>query len=512
IAHMRKTCLGILTLYVLVFATRPAKADPTLASLTPNARQIFLDSMHWGDHYFDPQTQFLLSPNSQENSEPSGKRHYTVRASGWYALGLLLRNNKGDNERAIHILNAILSMLYNEPGKRWDGTFRRSSGEPEPPANAVMWHDFDPNWREFIGTTFVMVLEDFPDRIPHDLALRMNQSIVLAVAGELHEHRLVLTYTNPALMFGFLWNYAAVRNHRADWVAQSTAWQQNLYDLYKQHDAFNEFNSPTYCGVDLYALRLWRKYGTTSHIRAMGQEMEADLWRNLATFYNANLRNLSGPFDRSYGMDMTHYVSVVGVALSAALGPGLAPLPPLQLPIAHMTDLWYAPQFAILGVHIPADAMRAFRGFQGDRLVRKQITDQRIATAWISRELMFGGESTGKTKDILGHSQFHAATVQWRTPEGAIGWVQLIQAPSLDAVANQHSLTLSCSGNVRFRIHAPGIHAADLKRSEWALPGLVIHADTDAKAFSIDQEPGAVDVQYFGITRLTLTFRQRSAR
>jgi hypothetical protein len=506
---MRKTCLAILLLSALAFAARPAKADPNLASLTPNARQIFLDSMHWGDHYFDSHTDFLLSPSPQAKSVPSGKRHYTVRASGWYALGLLLRNGKGDQDRAIHILNAMLAMQYDEPGKPWDGTFRRTPDEPEPPANAVMWHDFDPNWREFIGTTFVMVLEEFPDRIPDRLARRMDQSIVRAVAGEIHEHRLVPTYTNPALMFGFLWNYAAVRNHRADWIAQSTAWQQNLYHLYEQHHAFAEFNSPTYCGVDLYALGLWRKYGSTPRIREMGQEMEAGLWRNLATFYNADLRNLSGPFDRSYGMDMTNYVSVVGVALSAALGPGLAPLPPLQLPITHMGDLWYAPEFAILDVHIPADAMQAFRGFQGERRVRKQITDQRIATAWIGRHLMYGGEITGKTKGILGHSQFHAATVQWRTPAGAIGWIQLIQAPPLDAVAGPHGLKLSCSGSVRFRIHAPGIHAADLKRSEWVLPGLVIHTDSDSRSFAADQEPGAIEVEYHGITQLTLTFRLR---
>jgi hypothetical protein len=56
----------------------------------------------------------------------------------------------------------------------------------------------------------------------------------------------------------------------------------------------------------------------------MGSDMEAALWSDLASFYNANLRNISGPFDRAYGMDMESYVSVVGMALRTVLDPHMA--------------------------------------------------------------------------------------------------------------------------------------------------------------------------------------------
>jgi hypothetical protein len=238
--------------------------------------------------------------------------------------------------------------------------------------------------------------------------------------------------------------------------------------------------------------------------------MEAGLWQDLAAFYNADLRNISGPFDRAYGMDMTRYVSVVGLALRMVLPTDLAPFPPIRPPLAHGGDLWFAPQFAILGVHIPADALRTFHSFSGPRLVRKRITDQRIATAWIGRNLMYGGEITGKTVGTSGHTQFHAATVQWRTPEGEIGWVQLTQTPPLNAVASEHGLTITCSGDVHFRIHAPGINAAMLKQTKWMLPGLVIYIHSDAKSFASDEEAHNLEAEYSGITGMTLTFDRQS--
>ena len=122
----------------------------------------------------------------------------------------------------------------------------------------------------------------------------------------------------------------------------------------------------------------------------MGQEMEAGLWRNLAAFYNANLKNLSGPFDRSYGMDMQNYVSLVGLALGTVLDPDLTPLPSLEASVNHAGDLWLAPQLAILGMEIPADALRSFRAYGKPRLVRQQINSKRIATAWIGQEAMWG--------------------------------------------------------------------------------------------------------------------------
>ena len=75
--------------------------------------------------------------------------------------------------------------------------------------------------------------------------------------------------------------------------------------------------------------------------------------------------------------------------------------------------------------------------------------------AWISRNVIFGGESTNKPKGAV--LQFHPATVQWRTHSGEIGWVQLTQSPMVDATADEHGLNIFAAGTIRFRIHAGGM-------------------------------------------------------
>src|SRR5208283_324449 len=214
---------------------------------------IFLTSMEWGDRYYDAQAKLCRMPLSPAYSDLRPAPHLMVRESAWYAV-LLLRDKAGDRERAAQILDVVLNAQYHEPGKPWDGTFRRTPAEPEPGPDAVIWRAYDPNWREFVGTTFTVILNEYPDRVSAELRKRMIDAIDDAVAGEMKQGRLVPTYTNPALMYGFLWNYAAVRGGRPEWKAQAGQWMDTVYTLYKQHDAFFEYNSPTYAGVDVFAL------------------------------------------------------------------------------------------------------------------------------------------------------------------------------------------------------------------------------------------------------------------
>ncbi|MGA3326052.1 MAG: hypothetical protein ABSF45_16390 [Terriglobia bacterium] len=516
--------LGIIlfSLGLAAVSTFAQPRHPDVASLSKDSREIFDISMKWGDQYWDPETKFLALPmssysassslaglTSQSNpTAPASGRHFLVRDSTWYAMGLLLRDQSGDRDRAAQILRAVLQEQYREPGKPWDGTFRRTPEErPELGSNAVMWRAYDPNWREFIGTAFVVILNEYPDRIPPDLPPAMLESINYAVAGEIKQGRLLPTYTNIALMYGFLWHFAAVRGNRPDWVAPAIEWQETVYKLFKQYDAFFEYNSPTYAGTDLGALALEREYGFTPRMRAIGSEMEAGLWRAIADLYNANLRNVSGPYDRAYGMDMQSYVSVVGLYLRTVLDEDQAPLTKFDPPVDHVADLFFVPQIVILDTQIPPDAMKSFRSFQGEHQVRRQITDQRIATAWIGRTVIYGGEITGKTKDVGARSQFHPVTVQWQMPSGKIGWIMLTHCPPIDASADQKQIVISTSGDVEFRISAPGLSRRKVKVRRWTLPGLTVSVATDSKGFTVQQQGKFVDLKYAGITKMMLTIK-----
>ena len=198
--------------------------------------------------------------------------------------------------------------------------------------------------------------------------------------------------------------------------------------------------------------------------------MESTMWKDIASFYNPQLRNISGPYDRSYGMDMESYVSIVGVWMRTVLDARIAPLPTIAATTDHVADVWFAPHLAILGTRIPPDALAKMKKFEGDHLLHKQITEERVATAWIGRDVIFGGESTNKTKDAGQRSQFHPATVQWRTPSGEIGWVRLVESPMIDATADKQGLTISATGTIRLRIHAKGHGAGEDQRKEWDCP------------------------------------------
>jgi hypothetical protein len=501
-------------LYGMHAQAAPRHANPE--SLDKNSREIFAVAMEWGDKDWDEKTHLCIGPPEPENlpanphpDDVTNMTYYMVRESTWYAAGLLLRDRPGDRARAAEIVEAVLAQQFHAPGKRWDGTYRRSPNEPDPPETAQDWQDYDPNWRVFIGTAFAVMLNEYPDRLPASLQTRMRSSIDYALLGEMHEGRLVPTYTNIALMYGYLLSFAAHNGTHPEWLELAEKWQRDIYNLYKENDAFNEYNSPTYAGVDFYALALWRAYGLTEKTRAMGREMEQGLWRATAAFYNANLRNISGPYDRAYGMDMQSYVSLDGLWLRMILDRQKAPLTCFDPPVDHAADLWLVPLMAILDADIPEDARHIFETFPGEHEVRRKIEGPRIATAWIGKTLVYGGEITGKTRSVDATSQFHPVTAQWLTPTGRIGWLNIISTPEIDAEATRKGISIQTEpGNIVFRVYTPGVKASDLTIGDWKLSGLDVHLSSDATGFHTEAGEGYVDVTYDGTTRMEMQFAQ----
>lgn len=505
----------VLGLFWIATIALPGMASPAShragpASLNSQALAQFNRSMDANEKLWDPALKLVHAPEYVAGRRYPGSYledfHYfekcceKVRETSSYALALLYRDGPGDRQRAAEALDAVLREQYVTPGVRWFGTFKRSPEEPDPIPNAMLWRDYDPNWREFIGTNLAMILIEFPDRILPDLAQRLYKSIDLAVEGEKAEGRLVPSYTNPSLMYGALWDFAAVHDKRADWSKESQEWIESVYGLFKKHNSFNEYNSPTYYGVDLYALALWREYGSTPHIREMGSEMETVLWRDIAAFYQPDLHNLAGPYDRSYGMDTETPDRAGGggvVELTRyAVDERGAPLPET----ANRAGGGFNCAMAILGTRIPQDALENLRTFQGDHLVRRQITDDRVATAWVAKHVIIGGEATSKTKDVGKKSQFHPVTIQWRTPSGEIGWVQVVRSSMIDATADKSGLTISTTGTIRLRIHAKGMDPSHVSSTLWDLPGLRVSVTSDAHG-TFSRERADPDLnEYFKVT------------
>ncbi len=509
---MRNTFWLICLCMVVTTGTALAQLEPTLhlrsGSLPVADRELFSESMHLFDESYDPRTHLVLRPH---DGHTNVRGSYMVRESSWYALGLLVRDRAGDHpedaQRAIDILNAVLDQQYLDPKAKWFGTFKRTPEEPLPPVGEPAFRGYDPNWRHFVGTTLEMILIEYPTRIPAPLKERMYRAIDAAVSGEMHDGRLVPSYSNIALMYGALWDFAAVHDKNAAWLSQSTAWTNEVYRLFQQYRTFDEFNAPTYYGVDLYGLALWREYGSTPHMREIARDMEAGLWTDIADFYQPNLRNIAGPYDRSYGMDMTQYVTPSGVWMRSILSADKAPLPMhLTLNTFQIADVWFAPQVTLLGTHVPDAALAKLRKFEGPHFINRTIDSRRTATTWIGNHAIWGGEFTSRTKDTGNKTQFHPATAQWRMPSGQIGWMKITRSPNIDSVADRGGITVATDGDVRFRIFT-GSETSGVLRDAWTLPGFDVAVQTDAKGFTAIRPKncgGCVDATYTGLHSIRL--------
>lgn len=454
----------------------------TLASLSDSARHWTAIAVEWADQFYDPAYDLLSNPPDADAKKPSRLDNaHLVRDSIWYATGLFMRQNDGDVERALKIIRAVLHNQFDEPGRVYHGTFRRAPEEASPPPNhAVEWKDYDPNWREFICCVFIVLLDEYAELIPDDLQAAMWTSIRKAAEGAF-ARKVPPHYTNIALMSALLLDHAGQRFDIPQWRAQGDLLARMVYAQFNRNNkTFWEYNSPTYYGVDLFALALWRDYGLNDHVfRTPGAVMEAELWRDIARFYHADLRNLCGPYDRSYGMDMTHYLATVGLWIALAVPPEQAPLPDVSQVFGHSADFFFMPPSALLGAQVPDDALPGLLAFQGERNLKREVEPERVATAWLSETVMIGASTAHQMRS--GDSQFHGATIHWRTPDNGVGWLRMRSAGPVDARVENGRLDIHSPfpAALRFDIHAADLNADMIQADRWTLPGLTLEVDAN---------------------------------
>lgn len=478
----------------------------TLDSLNPSAKHWATAAINWADHYYDPAYDLLVNPPDADSKQPP--RYHHVRDSIWYATGLLMRQGEGDVEHALKVIRAVLRYQFDEPGRVYHGTFRRAPEEPTPPPDhAVEWKDYDPNWREFICCVFLILLREYAPLLPDDLQAAMWQSIRKAAEGAF-ARRVPPHYTNIALMSALLMDYAGEHFEVSEWRMQAEVLALTVYQLFMANDStFWEYNSPTYYGVDLFALALWRIYGLSAEVfRTPGAAMEAELWRDIARFYHAGLRNLCGPYDRSYGMDLTHYIGVVALWIALAVPPEQAPMPDVSQTFGHSADFFFMPPIALLGAQVPDDVLPHLTAFQGTRQVERQVEPGRIATAWLSDSIMIGASTAHPIRS--GDYQFHAATMHWHAPDGRVLWLRLRTIGPVNARVEHGILTIDCMypTTLRFELLAPGLQPDQIEPAQWSLPGLVLSVDSGGilPDVRVDGEHAEILLRGAAVCRLTV--------
>lgn len=480
-----------------------------LDSLPTHARQFALDCLDAIDPLWDPSVGLVGVP---------GEDHHRVRASSRYAIGLLLRDGDGDRDRAAETLETVLDYQFTaDPENVYYGTWARDPPEFGPIDDPTEWEDYDPNWREFVGTTLAVIHDEFGDRLPGTLRERMAEAVRTAAAGTL-DKEVPGSYTNIALMRAFLLQWTADRFENGP-TKTPAEYASEIYRLFRTHETFCEFNSPTYAGVDLNALGQWVSSPRAGPLRERGREMETALWCQLGEFYHADLGILCGPYARAYGMDTRHTDADYYIRLAAPEGGRELS------PDSHHTSIPgnYCAAFLMVALagwsRAPEEAIDRFESFEEERLIARSVDcgEHGVeATAWLGETAMVGGFSGADAFAGAG-SQFHPGTLHWRIDDESVGWGRVRRTPSGWPTVRAEPGTLRIEGakggSLAFELGGRGIGLDSLEANEWRLPGLEVGVEAPQAETTVDGRDGdRVTVRYEfdaeTVARATLDVRE----
>ncbi|WP_336082109.1 hypothetical protein [Nocardia sp. SSK8] len=387
----------------------------------PGADRLRRLSVAYSALFYDADAALVMNPpGTHEEFAPPATLHL-VPNSAWYAYGLLARADTGDIAEAQRVLRAVLALQLDDPGRAWHGTFRRFAEWPErPPEAAIEWWDYDPNWRQFVACAFAATLHRFESLLPDELAAALATAVETAVRSE-PPGRIPENYTNPRLMQVAAMAWSATRRGDAAELAEAEA---EMARIAERHHAlggrFDEFNAPTYDGINLFALSLMCELSGSAAIAATAHQLRETLWAQLDDFFAAELGNVAGPYSRAHFPDMNSYVALSALWIWARtgvrVGPAFEQAPHLA---THGHDIMLGPLIADLadswGPTILSPATTP-------RTTTIELADRRCTVVRDDR-WMFGVETSTATPTWVGAQQRMPFVLHGRRVDGAIGTI-----------------------------------------------------------------------------------------
>ncbi|KAK2598361.1 hypothetical protein N8I77_011781 [Diaporthe amygdali] len=411
---------------------------------------LFDQSMSFLDQIYDPNAGYLWY-----FYYPLAAGKHETRSTVWYAAGLLRRNEGDDVDNAVKIITSVIGDQQKNISAQWFGDYTKY---PEEPTVGTAWYpeniynSWDPNWRGFIGTTLIVIYEEYGHLLPSQVKTLIVESMRNNTIGDSYRvggvdgDNLYPAYSNPALMRAVASGWTGRKLNDSNMTAAGEAYAQEILDLFDRNNTLSEFNSATYAGISLYALTLWAKYipdDGSSVMQANGARMVADIWTTIGELYNANLRNVAGPWDRTYGWDMNIYIGILNAYIWSLVGADRAPgintvskggrTPAWAT--THADDFEIAPLLAvILPFHhtlIPDSVVEKLAAFPGEHTYTTAALSPpwdlapRNVTSWIGESLTIGAESFDQTVvggASINQEQWAPAVAQWLRADGSIGW------------------------------------------------------------------------------------------
>ena len=294
------------------------------------------------DQLWDPDRGMdRYAPGVTPGIDISSMNLHAVRET---ANGALLDLQDGNVERAVVALRNVLALQYPVSDQPWSGTFPVSAEQPEPPGDdAVEWVHYDPNWRQFLGVTLALCAIVHGPSLPADVVRGIDAALRRCVAGE-PDDRIPRWYTNPNLMHAWLQGHVAASMGDIELRAAAHLRLAVPMERLLRYGDLDEYNSPTYDGIDLLALGLWARYPPTDGFADAASTMLPAIGERISTLYHRRFGTACGPYIRAYGLTPTRYVSLSGLWYSVCGEAADTVLPsPIDADTVHVHDLYVLP-------------------------------------------------------------------------------------------------------------------------------------------------------------------------
>ncbi|HET9732805.1 MAG TPA: hypothetical protein VFP54_09040 [Acidimicrobiales bacterium] len=362
---------------------------------------------------WDPGVDLVWAPDGMWGPSAGGARTplHSVRES---ALGALCDLNAGRVERARRAVVSVLSRQYRTREQPWSGTFKVFAEQPDPPGErAVEWIHFDPNWRQFLGCILAYVAERHAPSLGPELTTEIEAAAARAVHGE-PDGRIPRWYTNPGLLHAWLSAWVGTRTGDGAALDRGLRRLDVAMDRLERYGDVDEYNSPTYDGIDLIAVGLWAAIPPVARFAEAAAVLGTRLGERMSILYHPGLGAICGPHVRAYGVDLRSYVSLAGAWLAAAGAAGTLP-EMLDRRTDHVHDLYFVPLITDL-----APAVLPF--LQIRPVDRRRSHTQRFgaveATSVLLADRAVGGE-TGR-RPVFARGQYLPAVAHFRWGEQVV--------------------------------------------------------------------------------------------
>jgi hypothetical protein len=405
----------------------------------------------------------------------------SLRSKTRLAEALLFRNAAGDKEKAVVILRWILKNQYQDENTKIYGIWKTSINNDK----------FDQNWREFIGCDLIIIRNKFRNLLPENIIKDIETGIIHAAKGAF-KRNVAPDYTNISIMSAFLMEFVGTEFGLEEIRNAGLKKARNIFKLYQTNKTFSEFNSPTYYGVTLIGLGLWRELAFSKEIQEMGKTLERDFWHETANFYNPNLKNMPGPYFRAYGMDMTKYFAITGTWIAIAVDDEkLAPLPPKKGPkYGEMSNL--APIFN-LGLSIPKTDLAKLKSFTKPQFITRNVPNNykgdsiKKVTAMINKDWMMGGLWGNKRV----WEQIKTGTIHWKTLDGDIAWLMTLGDGKTNVKVSETKMSIFANdtqpNSFEVFVYAKNITNEAFNGKIWNLSGMTLEIKTSLLTNKIDK-------------------------